>query len=60
MPVFTYEKLLKDLVDERTQRIMDYDDAYPDVGMGKADWVARNEAIQALIAEGKIPSSYKE
>jgi hypothetical protein len=56
----TMESLIQALVDERTQRIMDYDDAYPDVGMGKASWVARREAIQALITEGKIPPSYKE
>jgi hypothetical protein len=58
--ISTESKLIAALIAERAQRILDYDEAYPDVGMGMSWQAARYQAITALKNEGLLPSTYKE
>lgn len=58
--ISTESKLIAALIDERAQRILDYDEAYPDVGMGMSWNAARYQAITTLKNEGLLPSTYKE
>lgn len=51
-------KLRQLLIEERAAYLKLYDEAYPDVGMPMADWVARQDAVKQLVAEGKLPEGY--
>ena len=48
------------LINERAERLKLYDDAHPDIGMGMSFSMCRNQAIQDLKREGKVPRDYKE
>lgn len=51
----------KDLIDEREQALIAWDNAYPDVGPGiEFGGYARQLAIEQLIAEGKLPQGFSE
>jgi hypothetical protein len=51
----------KDLIDERERALIAFDAAYPDVGPGiEFGGVSRMIAIEQLIAEGKLPTDFKE
>ena len=52
------ERLYEILIQERTNSILAYDDAYPDVGMGMHLSTARSEAIASLKKEGILPKDY--
>lgn len=53
------EQLQEQLISERAQRLKQYDDAYPDVGMPAPVSYFRDQAIDQLIAEGLLPEDYK-
>lgn len=46
------------LINERAQRLMDYNEAYPDVGMGLSWRAAEYEATEQLKREGLIPKNH--
>lgn len=54
------QTLIEALIKERTQRILDLDKAYPEVGMGMPLSMARADAIAQLKREGILPPEYKE
>lgn len=56
----TREQELQDqLIEERARRILDYDDANPEVGMGMFDWVALKEAEEQLNMTHSNASEFK-
>ena len=57
--IMNMNALAEALVNERAQRLLDLDDAYPDVGMGMSYSTARADAIAQLKNEGVLPKEYK-
>ena len=53
-------KFYKIVVDKREQRLIDYDKAHPEVGMGPFPGMLRRDAIYQLKIEGKIPGDYED
>lgn len=58
--MITKTALTEALIKERSQRILDYDRAYPDVGMGMSSHMARFQAINSLKNEGLLPETYED
>jgi hypothetical protein len=52
-------ELANALVEERAQRLLALDKAYPDVGMGMSYSTARADAIAQLKREGILPQQYE-
>jgi len=48
------------IVEERAQRLLAFDKAYPDVGMGMSYSTAKADAISQLKREGILPPEYEE
>lgn len=59
MTNITLERLQDALVTERAKRLKQYDDAYPEIGMGMGEWYYNKIAIEQLITEGLIPQDYQ-